>query len=133
MAQMLEIPLEDFTFEQYRPLLKFPTLPDGRRVETAEDFKEWFRIRVGHSSSKQLLESIKKNGLIEPILIYLDKSSKKYVIVDGYHRYFIYEKLNEEHSDEGWNKIPTKIVFSQEPSLKEIQEFELNSQLSDKP
>ena len=130
---MFEIPLENFTFGGWRPTLKFPSLPGGRKVESAEDYKEWNRIHL----DLRLLESIRKAGrCTEPILVWLNKSDKKYVIVVGYGRYFVYEKLNEEYPDEGWNKIPAKIAFedalneSREPTQNELYECRSKSQLA---
>ena len=123
--QVFEIPLENFTFGGWRPTLKFPSLPGGRKVESAEDYKEWCRIHL----DLRLLESIKKAGrCTEPISVFLNKSDKKYVIVVGYGRYFVYEKLNEEYPDEGWNKIPAKIVFEEEPTQRELDEHLMKSQ-----
>jgi len=57
-----------------------------------------------------------------PVLVY-KKDDGKYGIVGGLERYWFYEKLNEEHPGEGWDKIPVKIVFQKEPTDKEIWEY----------
>ena len=43
---------------------------------------------------------------------------------------FVYEKLNEEYPDEGWNKIPAEMAFEEEPTERELQECLWKSQLS---
>ena len=81
----MKISLEDFTFDGWRPTLKFPSLPGGRKVKSAEDYKEWCRMKL----DLELLESIRKEGrCTEPILVWRFKSDKKYVIIVGYGRYF---------------------------------------------
>ena len=132
--QVLEIPLEDFGFDiDTFPTIKFPHLPDGKRAESLEELIQCYRIsstteRVyGYSS---LIEDIRKRKIKNPILVFLNESDRKYRIVDGYRRYFVCEKLNEEYPGEGWDKIPARIVFEKEPTRKELEKYRQSLQLS---
>ena len=132
--QVLEIPLEDIGFDIGTfPNLKFPYLPDGKRAESLEELIQCCRISsttelvYGYSS---LIEDIRKRKIKNPILVFLNESDRKYRIVDGYRRYFVCEKLNEEYPGEGWDKIPARIVFEKEPTRKELEEYRYSLQFS---
>ena len=130
--QVLEIPLEDIGFD----IGTFPNLKlariYGRRPESLEELIQCCRISsttelvYGYSS---LIEDIRKRKIKNPILVFLNESDRKYRIVDGYRRYFVYEKLNEEYPGEDWDKIPATIVFSKEPTDMELHKFRMHLQL----
>ena len=131
--QVLEIPLEDIGFD----IGTFPNLKlariYGRRPESLEELIQCCRISsttelaYGYSS---LIEDIRKRKIKNPILVFLNESDRKYRIVDGYRRYFVCEKLNEEYPGEGWDKIPARIVFEKEPTGKELEKYRQSLQLS---
>ena len=131
--QVLEIPLEDIGFD----IGTFPNLKlariYGRRPESLEELIQCCRISsttelvYGYSS---LIEDIRKRKIKNPILVFLNESDRKYRIVDGYRRYFLCEKLNEEYPGEGWDKIPARIVFEKEPTGKELEKYRQSLQLS---
>ena len=108
--QVLEIPLEDVGFDRGTfPNLKFPYLPGGKRAESLEELIQCGRISA--TEHLELFEDIRKRKIMDPILVFLNESDGKYRIVDGYRRYFLCEKLNEEYPGEGWDKIPARIVL----------------------
>ena len=130
----LEIPLEDFGFDiDTFPSIKFPHLPGGKMAESLEELIQCLR-RISVTNQKltnvDLIEDIRKRKIINPILVFLNESDRKYRIVDGYRRYFVYEKLNEEYPGEGWDKIPARIVFEKEPTRKELEKYRQSLQLS---
>ena len=129
----LEIPLEDFGFDiDTFPSIKFPHLPGGKMAESLEELIQCLR-RISVTNQKltnvDLIEDIRKRKIINPILVFLNESDRKYRIVDGYRRYFVYEKLNEEYPGEDWDKIPATIVFSKEPTDMELHKFRMHLQL----
>ena len=52
-----------------------------------------------------LMEHIRKNGLLEPIVV-CKSDDEKYAILAGRRRYCAYVMLNKNHPGEGWDKIP---------------------------
>ena len=53
--------------------------------------------------------SIKEDGYTQPIVTYYDDKKDKYIIVDGYHRYFVakrYKDIRERNN----NKIPIVVI-----------------------
>ena len=129
--QVPEIPLEDVGFDiDTFPNLKFPYLPDGKRAESLEELIQCTRYRFTTSKYSELIDDIRKRKIKNPILVFLNESDRKYRIVDGYRRYFVCEKLNEEYPGEGWDKIPARIVFEKEPTRKELEEYRYSLQLS---
>ena len=128
--QVLEIPLEDIGFDIGTfPNLKFPYLPDGKRAKSFEELIQCSRVQTT-SKYSELFDDIKKRKIKDPILVFLNESDRKYRIVDGYRRYFMCEKLNEEYPGEGWDKIPARIVFEKEPTGKELEKYRRSLQLS---
>ena len=129
--QVLEIPLEDIGFDIGTfPNLKFPYLPDGKRAESLEELIQCTRYRLTTSKDRILFDDIRKRKIKDPILVFLNESDRKYRIVDGYRRYFVCEKLNEEYPGEGWDKIPARIVFEKEPTGIELEKYRQSLQLS---
>ena len=129
--QVPEIPLEDVGFDiDTFPNLKFPYLPDGKRAESLEELIQCTRYRFTTSKYSELIDDIRKRKIKNPILVFLNESDRKYRIVDGYRRYFVCEKLNEEYPGEGWDKIPARIVFEKEPTGRELEEYRYSLQLS---
>ena len=127
--QVLEIPLEDVGFD----IGTFPNLKlariYGRRPESLEELIQCSRVQTT-SKYSELFDDIKKRKIKDPILVFLNESDRKYRIVDGYRRYFVCEKLNEEYPGEGWDKIPARIVFEKEPTGKELEKYRRSLQLS---
>ena len=127
--QVLEIPLEDIGFD----IGTFPNLKlariYGRRPESLEELIQCSRVQTT-SKYSELFDDIKKRKIKDPILVFLNESDRKYRIVDGYRRYFVCEKLNEEYPGEGWDKIPARIVFEKEPTGKELEKYRRSLQLS---
>ena len=127
--QVLEIPLEDVGFDRGTfPNLKFPYLLDGKRAESLEELIQCGRISA--TEQMELFEDMRKRKIKNPILVFLNESDGKYRIVDGYRRYFLCEKLNEEYPGEGWDKIPARIVFEKEPTGIELEKYRQSLQLS---
>ena len=60
-----------------------------------------------------LMEHIRKNGLVEPIVV-CKSDDEKYAILAGHRRYCAYVVLNKNHPGEGWDKIPAKIIDRKE-------------------
>ncbi len=133
--QVLEIPLEDFGFDiDTFPSMKLAHLPGGKRPQSLEELIQCARYYAtnpsSYTASNDLIGDIRKRKIINPILVFLNESDRKYRIVDGYRRYFVYEKLNEEYPGEGWDKIPARIVFEKEPTRKELEEYRYSLQFS---
>ena len=55
----------------------------------------------------ELMEHIRKNGLLEPIVV-CKSDDEKYAILVGHRRYCAYVVLNKNHPGEGWDKIPAR-------------------------
>ena len=129
--QVLEIPLEDFGFDiDTFPSMKLAHLPGGKRPQSLEELIQCARYKLTTSKYSELFDDIRKRKIKDPILVFLNESDGKYRIVDGYRRYFLCEKLNEEYPGEGWDKIPARIVFEKEPTRKELEEYRYSLQFS---
>ena len=58
----------------------------------------------------QLLHtSIKHDGYTQPIVTIFDEELDKYIIVDGFHRYFVY-KSNKDISEKTHGKLPVVVI-----------------------
>ena len=68
---------------------------------------------VGHQNLDQnidgLATNIKTYGLLEPIIVFKNKS-EKYEILVGQRRYNALLKLDKEYPGEGFDKIPCRII-----------------------
>ena len=58
---------------------------------------------------KLLYTSIKHDGLTQPVVTVYDKDSDKYIIVDGFHRYFTV-KSNQDLLDSTEGKLPIVVI-----------------------
>ena len=107
---MLLAQLTDIVYDRLRKRLnQFWSIPWSQVTKRERD-----RL-IDENNGPMLLEDIKKNGIITPILVY-KKNENKYGIVDGLRRYLVCERLNEKYPGEGWDKIPIKIVFGNDSS-----------------
>ena len=123
---MLLAQLTDIVYDRLRKRLnQFWSIPWSQVTKRERD-----RL-IDENNGPMLLEHIKKNGIITPILVY-KKNENKYGIVDGLRRYLVYERLNEKYPGEGWDKIPIKIVFQKEPSEKELMKCQRLGQQTSK-
>ena len=64
---------------------------------------------VAGSEMKLLYTSIKHDGYTQPIVTIYDEERKKYVIVDGFHRYFIC-KNNPDINESTGGKVPIVVI-----------------------
>lgn len=64
---------------------------------------------VATAEMRLLYTSIKHDGYTQPIVTIRDKQRKKYVIVDGFHRYFIC-KNNKDISDSTGGRVPIVVI-----------------------
>lgn len=64
---------------------------------------------VASTEMQLLYSSILHDGYTQPIVTIYDKITKKYVIVDGFHRYFT-GKNNKDISDRSNNKLPIVVI-----------------------
>ena len=64
---------------------------------------------VAGSEMKLLYTSIKHDGYTQPIVTIYDEERKKYVIVDGFHRYFIC-KNNADINESTGGKVPIVVI-----------------------
>lgn len=64
---------------------------------------------VPSKEMKLLYVSIKHDGFTQPIVTIRDDERKKYVIVDGFHRYFI-AKNNKDISDSTGGRVPIVVI-----------------------
>ncbi len=64
---------------------------------------------VAAQEMKLLYTSIKHDGYTQPIVTIYDEESGKYIIVDGFHRYFIC-KNNKDISDSTGGKVPIVVI-----------------------
>jgi len=64
-----------------------------------------------------LAASIKAVGLLQPITVFFDSEKKFYVILAGQRRLNAHHQLNEQYSEEGWDKI--KCIVIDEPETNE--------------
>lgn len=64
---------------------------------------------VAKNEMKLLYISIKKDGYTQPIVTIYDKNKDKYVIVDGFHRYFVC-KMNIDIYNRNNGKVPIVII-----------------------
>ena len=53
---------------------------------------------MGETAFKKLVESVRKVGYIEPILVRYDENRNKYIIVDGEHRYYLLKHAGVEEA-----------------------------------
>ena len=56
-----------------------------------------------------LYTSIKHDGYTQPVVTVYDEDRQKYVIVDGFHRYFVM-KSNEDIHDSTGGKLPVVVI-----------------------
>ena len=66
-----------------------------------------------------LYRSIKHDGYTQPIVTFYDEEQKKYIIVDGFHRYFTC-KQNEDIKERNKGMLPIVVI------KKDINEDEVN-------
>jgi|TARA_R100001086_G_scaffold179737_1_gene99712 ParB-like chromosome segregation protein Spo0J len=64
---------------------------------------------VAGTEMRLLYVSIKHDGYTQPIVTVYDKEREKYVIVDGFHRYFI-AKNNEDIRSSTEGKLPIVVI-----------------------
>ena len=64
---------------------------------------------VAGTEMKLLYTSIKHDGYTQPIVTIYDEERKKYVIVDGFHRYFIC-KNNADINESTGGKVPIVVI-----------------------
>ncbi|MFT6843176.1 MAG: ParB family chromosome partitioning protein [Psychroserpens sp.] len=69
------------------------------------------RARFNEGEEEELIDSILSKGILNPILVYLDRASGKYIILDGERRYRACKKINIK-------KVPARILLK-EPGLLE--------------
>ena len=65
--------------------------------------------KVASTELKLLYVSIKQDGYTQPIVTFYDKEIDKYVIVDGFHRYFV-GKSNKDILDSTEGKLPIVVI-----------------------
>ena len=65
--------------------------------------------KVASTELKLLYVSIKQDGYTQPIVTFFDKEINKYVIVDGFHRYFV-GKSNKDILDSTEGKLPIVVI-----------------------
>jgi ParB-like chromosome segregation protein Spo0J len=64
---------------------------------------------VASTELKLLYVSIKHDGYTQPIVTVHDKERDKYIIVDGFHRYFI-AKNNKDIQESTGGKVPVVVI-----------------------
>jgi len=64
---------------------------------------------VASTELKLLYVSIKHDGYTQPIVTVYDKKRDKYIIVDGFHRYFI-AKNNKDIQESTEGKVPIVVI-----------------------
>tara|TARA_Y100000389_G_C17452356_1_gene515722 strand:- start:449 stop:1105 length:657 start_codon:yes stop_codon:yes gene_type:complete len=64
---------------------------------------------VAGAEMKLLYTSIKHDGYTQPIVTIYDEELDKYVIVDGFHRYFTC-KSNKDISDRNYGRLPIVVI-----------------------
>lgn len=64
---------------------------------------------VARTEMKLLYTSIKKDGYTQPIVTIYDPEIEKYVIVDGFHRYFVC-KTNKDIYDRNHGMVPIVVI-----------------------
>lgn len=69
------------------------------------------RLRVDQEKLKQLIKSIKRVGLISPIVV--QKVGKRYILVAGYRRYLAIKEL-------GWKSVDAKVLLREKDFVDEI-------------
>lgn len=69
------------------------------------------RERFNEEEEDELIDSILTKGILNPIIVYKQKSNKRYIILDGERRYRACKKLNIR-------KIPARVLV-REPNLLE--------------
>lgn len=65
--------------------------------------------QVAKSELRLLLHSIEHDGYTQPVVTVYDEERDKYVIVDGFHRYFVM-KSNKELAERNNNKLPITVI-----------------------
>ena len=65
--------------------------------------------KVASTELKLLYVSIKQDGYTQPIVTFYDKEIDKYIIVDGFHRYFV-GKSNKDILDSTEGKLPIVVI-----------------------
>lgn len=64
---------------------------------------------VAGKEMRLLYTSIKHDGYTQPVVTIYDKKKGKYVIVDGFHRYFTC-KSNQDIKDRNWGRLPIVVI-----------------------
>lgn len=64
---------------------------------------------IAKSELKLLYISIKKDGYTQPIVTVYDKKKDKYIIIDGFNRYYVCKK-NKDISDDTGGKVPIVVI-----------------------
>jgi len=64
---------------------------------------------VAHKEMKLLHTSISHDGYTQPIVTIFDSTKNKYIIVDGFHRYFTM-KSNKDIHDKNNGKLPIVVI-----------------------
>ncbi|ADR19981.1 ParB/RepB/Spo0J family partition protein [Calditerrivibrio nitroreducens] len=85
---------------------------------------EQIRKKFDEKGIEELAESIKKYGLINPILVELDDKTQMFKIIAGERRYLACKKL-------GINKITVHVLGSRSENEKKIMQFEENVRRED--
>lgn len=88
--KILEIPI--------KKILPNPFNPRKRFVESEED---------------ELIESIISKGIIKPVVVFKDKKSNNYILLDGERRYKVCEKLN-------FKSIPAFVLIQKPNTLQNL-------------
>lgn len=91
---------------------------DINKIEDANPTWNFFKP-LGKEKMQELMNSIRENGLIHPIL--LSKHNEKYIILSGHNRVQAYKNLFDQTKDENFLKILSQV----KENLTEEQEQEL--------
>lgn len=115
-------------------LIKLIYMNKGEEIHMTLEFKDIYidkefedlLPKLTMDEFEKLEKNIIKNGVLDPLMIWRDSETDKYVLIDGHNRYRIIEKNNLEFNI--WHGF--KIFYEEElPTREAVKEWMLEQQL----
>ena len=90
---------------------KFKRIPIEERKIPLDEIDEDCDSESRAKDIDDLVENIRKNGLLEPIVVEEKVlNASKHRLKSGLRRYYAYVELNKKYPEDGYDVIPAKIV-----------------------
>ena len=134
-APVINLPITQVELDRDNPRIQFIIDSEIERGLKPEEISE-ATIRLGikvktRSAYEALKESIETKGLLDPIWV-VQNAPKKYVVVEGNTRKFIFDELAEKYPNKPeWHEIKARVLAQDTPE-EEIAFIRLESHLGGK-